>query len=52
MTWITVAEFARKTGKKSPQVIYNKIATGKLVKDVQWREVEVLCKRKEVWYAE
>lgn len=47
MAWVGVAAYCREKGIKSPQIIYNRIATGKMPKD-EWREVEVVIKRKQV----
>ncbi len=52
MAWVTIAEFCKKKGIKHPEVVYNKIATGKLEKDKDWREVEVLVTRKQIFYEE
>jgi len=48
--WISVCQYAKLKGFRSPQVAYNHIATGKLKKGKEWREVEVKVKRKEVLY--
>ena len=45
--WVSVSRYAKKRGK-SPQVIYNWLANGKLKKDVDWREIEVKIKRKQI----
>lgn len=46
MKWITINEYCRLNGISSPQIIYNKIYTHKLVKDKDWKEVEVTKKIK------
>ena len=48
--WLSVAEYAKRLNLKTPQVVYNWIATGKLKKDVQWREIKLTLIKKEVWY--
>lgn len=48
--WVSVKEYQKLTGQKSPQVIYNWMALGKLKKDVDWREVKVTVLRKEIAY--
>lgn len=50
MAWISIAEYCKKKGIKNPEVVYNKIARGELRKDVDWREVEVIVKRKQIAY--
>ena len=52
MPWISVAQYAKKIGVKSPQIIYNRIAIGKLKKDKDWREIEIKIKRKQIFYEE
>lgn len=47
MPWVSVAEYCKKKGIKSPQIVYNRIANGKISK-TDWREVEVIVKRKEI----
>ena len=46
--WMSVKEYAQKVNAKSPQVIYNKIANGKL--KTKWREIEITKKLKQVYY--
>ena len=47
---MTIAEYCKKKGIKNPEVIYNKIAMGKLKKGVEWREVIIKVKRKQIFY--
>ena len=47
MSWISIAEYAKKKGLKSPQVVYNRIAFGKIKKE-DVREVEITVKRKQI----
>ena len=48
--WVSVAQYKKLKNLNSTQVVYNWIATGKLKKDIQWREVEVVVLKKEVLY--
>lgn len=48
--WISVAEYTKLMGLSSTQLVYNRIAVGKMKKDVEWREVEVTKKVKQVLY--
>jgi len=50
--WVSVREYARLNRIKSPQVIYNRIATRKLRKNVDWREVEKKVYVKQMYYEE
>lgn len=50
MTWMTVEEYCKKKGIKSPQTIYNKIYMNRMEKDVEWKEVDVIVKRKLIRY--
>lgn len=50
MAWISVSKYCKLKGIKSPQIVYNKIAMNKLKKEVDWREVEIKVKRKEMFY--
>ena len=47
-TWVSVGVFCKKKGINSPQIIYNKIANGKLKKDIEWREIEITIKKKQI----
>ena len=48
MQWVSIRKYCKDNGIKSPQIVYNRIANGKLKKGVDWREVEVVVKRKEM----
>ncbi len=50
MKWVSVPKYSKLKKLKSPQVVYNWIANGKLEKEKQWREVKKLVSRKEVLY--
>lgn len=50
MAWITVTEYCKKKGIKNTQLIYNQIYIGKLKKDEDWKEIEVIKKVKLVKY--
>lgn len=41
MAWISIRAYCKKKGLKSPQLVYNRIYTGKLIKGKDWREVVV-----------
>lgn len=41
MAYISIAEYTKKTGIKSKQLIYNRIANGKMIKDKDWTESKV-----------
>lgn len=42
--WVSVREYCKRKGIKSPQIIYNRIAMGKIPKN-QWRDVEIKVTR-------
>jgi len=46
MAWISVREYCKRHGIKTAQIVYNKIATGRLKEE--WREVEITVKRKQI----
>ena len=46
--WMSVPAYAKKKGLKSPQVVYNWIMNNKLKKGIDWREVEITKKKKEI----
>lgn len=46
--WLSVREYCKRLSIKNPQVIYNRIAMGKM--EGKWREVEVKKIKKEVLY--
>jgi hypothetical protein len=48
--WLSVREYCKKMNIKNPQVIYNRIAMGKL--NGKWREVKIVKVKKEVLYEE
>lgn len=50
MEWISVREYCKRKGIKTPQVVYNKIAMNKF--EGEWREVDKVVKRKEIAYEE
>ncbi len=49
MPWISIREYVKRKKLSSVQLIYNRIATGKMKKNIEWREVVTKVKRKEVW---
>lgn len=46
--WVSVPKYAKIKKLRTAQMIYNRIATGRMKKDVEWREREIIVKRKEV----
>jgi len=50
MAYISIAEYYKRNIDKmeTPQLIYNRIATGKMIKGKDWRSVEIKVEKKEV----
>ncbi len=46
--WLSVREYCKKVGIKNPQVIYNRIAMGKM--EGKYRVVQITKEKKEILY--
>lgn len=50
MKWITIAEYCRLKNIKNTQTVYNMIYMNRLKENEDWKDVEVVSKKKMMKY--